>query len=107
MKFLLAIIFSIVILGQPLNAGEYAQEANDNPFLNGELNSKFRGEVTAIAGEILDIKPTKQNYPLQTKLESKRCKEYLGYKNCTSAGRRYKNWRHDHIQRVYIYHFRH
>jgi len=44
-------------------AGEYAQEANKNPFLNGELNQKYVGEVTALAGEIIEIK-TIQNNPV-------------------------------------------
>ena len=54
----------LALFSHSLIAGEYAQEANDNPFANGELNSKYEGEVTALAGEILEIKPTEQNFPV-------------------------------------------
>ena len=60
-KFITTLIF--LLLGQLVIAGDFAQEANDNPFLNGELNAKYEGEATALAGEILEIKQTKQKYP--------------------------------------------
>jgi hypothetical protein len=56
-------IFAILTLFSSfVYAGEYAKEANDNPFLNGQLNPKYEGEVIAIAGEVVEIKPTEQNY---------------------------------------------
>ncbi len=36
-------------------SGQYAKEANDNPFLNGELNPKYEGELTALSGDIVEI----------------------------------------------------
>ena len=47
-----------------LMGGEYAKEANENPFLDGELNPKYEGEVTALLGVVVDLKPTKQKYPV-------------------------------------------
>lgn len=58
------ILLMLSLLGQPAISGDFAQEANDNPFLNGELNAKYKGEATALAGEILEIKQTKQKYPV-------------------------------------------
>ncbi|MBB1307754.1 hypothetical protein [Pseudoalteromonas sp. SR43-5] len=59
------IVFVVVaLLSHSLIAGEYAQEANENPFLNGELNSKYEGEVTALAGDVVEIQPTEQNFPV-------------------------------------------
>jgi len=63
-KFLLSIFFVVVVFAQSVVAGEYAQAANDNPFLNGELNPKYEGEVIALAGEVLEIQPTKQKFPV-------------------------------------------
>jgi len=62
-KYLISILIILVSI-QPSIAGKYAQEANDNPFKNGELNLKYEGEKTALAGEILEIKPTKQKFPI-------------------------------------------
>ena len=45
-------------------AGPFAKEANENPFLSGELNPQYEGELTALGGEVLEIKPTKQNFPV-------------------------------------------
>ena len=47
-----------------LIAGPFAKDANENPFLNGQLNPKYEGEVIALAGEIIDIKPTTQKFPV-------------------------------------------
>jgi len=44
----LLFLFSFQVL-----AGEYASEANENPFKDGELNAKYEGELTAIGGIIL------------------------------------------------------
>jgi len=38
-------------------AGPFAKEANENPFLSGELNPQYEGELTALGGEVLEIKP--------------------------------------------------
>jgi len=54
----------MILTGQSVIAGKYAVEANENPSLNGSLNPKYEGEVTALAGEVLDIKPTKQKFPV-------------------------------------------
>ena len=60
-----SLVIILSILWTPFAvAGPYAKEADDNPFLNGSLNSKYEGEVTALAGEIIDIKPTKQKFPV-------------------------------------------
>ncbi len=58
--------FSLIILILPLAIAEgpLAKEANDNPFLNGVLNAKYEGEVTALAGEIISIEPTPPKYPV-------------------------------------------
>ena len=64
MRILLSIFLITLLLIKPLSAGEYAQAANDNPFVNGELNSKYEGEITILAGEVLEIQPTKQNFPV-------------------------------------------
>ena len=45
-------------------AGPFAKEANDNPFLNGELNPKYVGELSALAGKVIEIKTTHQKYPV-------------------------------------------
>lgn len=31
--------------------------AHDHPFLNGELNPEYDGQVTVLVGEVIDIKP--------------------------------------------------
>jgi hypothetical protein len=62
-KFLM--LFTIFSLfSYDLVAGEYAKEANENPFLNGVLNAKYEGEVTALAGEVIEIKPTNKSFPV-------------------------------------------
>ncbi|TRX56826.1 hypothetical protein [Thalassomonas sp. M1454] len=50
-------IFTLLILLISISAfsGQYAKEANDNPFLNGELNPKYEGELTALSGDIVEI----------------------------------------------------
>ena len=35
-------------------AGKYANQANENPFHNGELNAKYEGEATALGGTVLE-----------------------------------------------------
>jgi len=57
-------VFSIVlvlIVSIPLIyvlAEDKAQLANDNPFYNGELNIRYEGEKTALAGKIIKIERT-------------------------------------------------
>ena len=50
LKYLSILLFLIPI--QTI-AGKYANEANDNPFQNGELNAKYEGEATALGGTVL------------------------------------------------------
>jgi len=45
-------------------AGPFSKEANENPFLRGELNPQYEGELTALGGEVLEIKPTRQKFPV-------------------------------------------
>ena len=45
-------------------AGPYAKEANENPFLDGELNPKYEGELAAISGDIVKIIDMPNGYPL-------------------------------------------
>ena len=54
---------ALILISFSSFAGQYAKEANDNPFYEGELNAKYEGEVVAIAGEVVEVKSTKQNYP--------------------------------------------
>ena len=54
----------LFVWSQFVIGGPYAKEANDNPFLNGELNAKYEGEVTVLASEIIDLKPTKEDFPV-------------------------------------------
>ena len=59
------LIFLLLCLWAPISfSGPFAKEANDNPFLNGELNPKYEGEMSALAGEIIEIKTTHQNFPV-------------------------------------------
>jgi hypothetical protein len=51
-KFLFIIFLS---LSFTVMSGEFAKEANDNPFLNGELNPKYEGELIALSGDIVEI----------------------------------------------------
>jgi hypothetical protein len=53
MRKFLSIIF--LSLSFTVMSGEFAKEANDNPFLNGELNPKYEGELIAISGDIVEI----------------------------------------------------
>ena len=58
----LSIIFSSYVLAQ----------SPDDPFLNGELNLEYEGQLTGLAGEVIDIKDTKQKfkaYKLDLKIE--------------------------------------
>ena len=51
---------------------ELAKAANDNPFLNGQLNPEYEGQLTALAGEVIQIKSTRQNfsvYKLKLRIE--------------------------------------
>lgn len=45
----LSLIFSCQI-----QAGEFAKQANENPFLSGELNPQYEGELTALGGTVID-----------------------------------------------------
>jgi hypothetical protein len=53
MRKFLSIIF--LSLSFTVMSGEFAKEANDNPFLNGELNPKYEGELIALSGDIVEI----------------------------------------------------
>lgn len=37
---------------------------SESPFLDGQLNLELEGELTALAGEVIDKKDTKQKYPV-------------------------------------------
>ena len=50
-KYLLILLFLTPIQAF---AGKYANQANDNPFHNGELNAKYEGEATALGGTVLE-----------------------------------------------------
>jgi hypothetical protein len=60
-----------LILSTSCFAGEFAKEANDNPFLNGELNPKYEGEVTALGGKVIEHIVVQNNnvYKLDLKIE--------------------------------------
>lgn len=53
MRNFLLILFLLISFNSA--AGEFAEEANENPFLNGHLNPKYEGEVTALLGDIIEI----------------------------------------------------
>ena len=55
------LISSIFLACLFLSPNSYAEPKN--PFLNGELNLAYEGQLTAIGGEIIDIKDTNQKYP--------------------------------------------
>jgi len=46
---------TLLLLSVSAFAGQFAKEANDNPFLNGQLNPKYEGELTALSGDIVEI----------------------------------------------------
>lgn len=50
-KYLLILLFLTPIHAF---AGKYANQANENPFHNGELNAKYEGEATALGGTVLE-----------------------------------------------------
>tara|TARA_B110000211_G_C14025345_1_gene529548 strand:- start:146 stop:544 length:399 start_codon:yes stop_codon:yes gene_type:complete len=50
-KYLLILLFLTPIQAF---AGKYANQANENPFHNGELNAKYEGEATALRGTVLE-----------------------------------------------------
>jgi hypothetical protein len=50
-KYLLILLFLTPIQAF---AGKYADQANENPFHNGELNAKYEGEATALGGTVLE-----------------------------------------------------
>jgi hypothetical protein len=45
-------------------ASSLSQKTNDNPFLNGELNSEYEGQKTGLLGQIIEMSVTKENYPI-------------------------------------------
>ncbi|TLU61882.1 hypothetical protein FE810_13785 [Thalassotalea litorea] len=53
MRKILALFF--LSLSFSAFSGQYAKEANANPFLNGELNPKYEGELIALSGDIVEI----------------------------------------------------
>jgi len=50
-------ILTLLLLALSFNtmSGQFAEQANDNPFFNGELNPKYEGELTALSGDIVEI----------------------------------------------------
>lgn len=58
------VLLAICLCFHTIIVSGHTSEANDYPFLYGELNSKYKGEEVALQGEIIDIKPSKQKYPL-------------------------------------------
>lgn len=51
-NFLFILLFS---LSFGASAENLAEEANNNPFLNGELNPKYEGQLTALSGDIVEM----------------------------------------------------
>ncbi|WP_163935028.1 hypothetical protein [Paraferrimonas sp. SM1919] len=47
------LILLLTLISMFATAGKYAREANENPFLDGQLNAKYQGEVVAIAGDVI------------------------------------------------------
>ena len=43
---------------------DLAKAANENPFHNGGLNPDYEGQKTALAGEVMEIKPTNEKFPV-------------------------------------------
>ena len=68
--FKIVLVFSL-FLSANCFAGEFAKEANDNPFLNGELNPKYEGEATALGGTVVShiVFDNKNFYKLDLKIE--------------------------------------
>lgn len=63
---LFTLVFSLQI-----QAGEFAKQANDNPFLSGELNPQYEGELTALGGTVIDHIVVESNnvYKLDLRIE--------------------------------------
>ncbi len=70
MRIIIAVVLSIFVVSSTM-AGQYAAEANDNPFIDGGLNAKYAGEATALAGKIIGIKTISSNklYKLNLNLD--------------------------------------
>jgi len=68
-KYLLILLFLTPIQAF---AGKYANQANENPFHNGELNAKYEGEATALGGTVLEYITVNKNnlYLLDLKTSS-------------------------------------
>ena len=64
MKLLTIIFIFLITLSACSKSDNLGKDANNNPFLNGELNQKYEGQKTALAGQVMEIKPTKQKYPV-------------------------------------------
>ena len=67
---LLILLSFLVSIGS--SAGEYAKEANENPFFNGELNLKYEGELAALGGTVIQhtIVEGKNVYLLDLKIDN-------------------------------------
>lgn len=48
------LVLSIIVVA--LATEDKAKLANENPFYNGELNVRYEGELTALAGRVISIK---------------------------------------------------
>lgn len=64
MKFFILFLTTTLFLSACFKDERSVTDANKKPFLKGELNAKYEGELTALAGQIMDIKPTRQKYPV-------------------------------------------
>jgi hypothetical protein len=53
-KYLLILLILLFLTPIQAFAGKYANQANENPFHNGELNAKYEGEATALGGTVLE-----------------------------------------------------
>ncbi|TKB45783.1 hypothetical protein [Thalassotalea mangrovi] len=56
------LIFSLIFSSTlAANQQDLAKAANNNPFLNGSFNPAYIGQLTGIAGEVVDILNTTDN----------------------------------------------
>lgn len=65
------IVFLTLIFTFQIQAGEFAKQANDNPFLYGELNPQYEGEITALGGTVIEHIVVENNnvYKLDLRIE--------------------------------------
>lgn len=65
------VFFITALLSITCFAGEYAEQANENPFMNGELNPLYEGQLTALGGTVITHIEFESNhfYQLDLKIE--------------------------------------